>query len=145
MPVLPLVGSSTVAPGKSRPSFSASASSEPRKRTSSSLTYTLTKRCSDPSSAIRRALIPGCLLSRSSKSAPSVSPAPSTDFSPPVYVRRMVGTRTFTAIVSLFPQGCLYEQRRSPRQDFHRLLGHLAVHDAVRPELDLVRLAGGHQ
>src|SRR3954447_139112 len=70
----------------------------PVNRTSSSLTYTLTKRCSLPSSVTRRPLRPGCLASRSSTSAPRVSPLPSTVLLPPVWVRRMVGIRTSMAM-----------------------------------------------
>src|SRR6185312_3739442 len=59
-------------------------SSAPVKRTSSSLTYTLTNRCSEPSSVTSRPLRPGCFASRSSISEPSELPLASTCFSPPV-------------------------------------------------------------
>src|SRR3954451_11200369 len=76
----------------------------PVKRTSSSLTYTLTKRCRLPSSVTRRFFRPGCLLSRSSTSAPRVSPLPSTVLLPPVWVRRMVGIRTSMAMACGSPR-----------------------------------------
>src|SRR6478609_6215902 len=60
----------------------------------------LTKRCSLPS-LTRRAAMPGCRASRSSITSATVAPFASTDFSPPVWVRRMVGTETVTAMLGL--------------------------------------------
>src|SRR3954471_23775961 len=48
--------------------------------------------------------MPGCLLSRSSTSAPSVAPLPSTVLLPPVWVRRMVGIRTSMAMACGSPR-----------------------------------------
>jgi len=76
------------------------ASSDPWNRTSSSLTYTLTKRCRAPASVIRRDLMPGYLPSRSDRSSEMVAPLPSTLFEPLVYVRRMVGMRTSMAMAA---------------------------------------------
>src|SRR3954470_16516651 len=76
----------------------------PVKRTSSSLTSTFTNRCSLPSSVTRRFFRPGCLLSRSSTSAPSVAPLPSMVLLPPVWVRRMVGIRTSMAMACGSPR-----------------------------------------
>src|SRR5699024_10458385 len=74
-----------------------SASSPPEKRTSSSLTYTLTKRCS-LSSLINRSFSPELRLSMSSITSSTFLPDASTDFSPPVCCRRMVGMDTVTAM-----------------------------------------------
>src|ERR1700709_250605 len=104
------------------------------------------KRCSF-SSLTRRACSPAWRDSTSSIASRTVLPAASTDFSPPVWVRRMVGMETFTAMV-LPPLGCCWWQTFGRSLLFHdldRFLGDDAVHDAVRPELVLVRVLGGHQ
>ena len=69
IPVLPLVGSRMVAPGRNEPSASTS-----------------------------RSLRPGLRASMSSITADSVFPSPWTALAPPVNVRRIVGIRTSTAI-----------------------------------------------
>src|ERR1700712_4726535 len=131
------------------------------------------KRCRDPSFT-SRPLIPEWRLSRSSITSATVEPDASTDFSPPVCVRRMVGTDTVTAMVG-FSSGCglltkyQYAQPtpgipgrscRSGRvgdgvgtgmgehvrlDNFNRLLGDLAVDDAVGAQLVAVGIAGGDQ
>src|SRR5699024_6701195 len=62
-----------------------------------SLTYTLTKRC-NLSSLISRSLSPELRLSMSSITSSTFLPEASTDFSPPVCCRRMVGMDTVTAM-----------------------------------------------
>src|SRR5690242_2535167 len=74
--------------------------------------------------------MPGWLASRSSMSAARVAPFASTAFSPPVYVRRIVGIRTSMAMVLL--SACDLMRLVG---DLDRLLGDLAVDDPVGPEL----------
>src|ERR687892_659883 len=118
-----------------------SVSSEPRYRTSSSFTYTLTNRWRAPSPVISRARIPGYRDSRSSSTSRTVVPSPSTWPSPPVCDRRTDGTFTRTGTVSHSGRGRpLRLRRRLPRgQPAERLvvdqLGHrgvLPAHGAVR-------------
>src|SRR5438034_99488 len=71
-----------------------------RYRTSSSLTYTFTNRCSPPSSVTRLPLMPGYLVSMSSMTSPSVRPVPSIVGRPSTCARRRVGIFTVTAIPS---------------------------------------------
>src|SRR3954464_8437774 len=111
-------------------------SSAPVKRTSSSLTYTLTNRCSLPSSVTRRPLRPGCWLSRSSTSWPRVAPLPSTVFAPPVWVRRMVGIRTSMAML-----GVLLGRVWGPRAGCRRRTWQLDR--ATRRRRGRFRTAGG--
>src|ERR1044072_4771573 len=60
----------------------------------------LTNRCNCPL-LISRPAMPLCRDSRSSITSPTVAPLASTDFSPPVWVRRMVGMDTGTAMRGL--------------------------------------------
>src|SRR5919106_1426307 len=117
-----------------------SVSSEPRDRTSSSFTYTLTNRWRAPSPVTSRARIPGYRVSRSSSTSRTVVPSPSTWPSPPVCVRRTDGTFTRTGTASGSCRGrSLGLRRRLPRgQPAERLvvdqLGHrgvLPAHGAV--------------
>ncbi len=71
-----------------------------RKRTSSSFTYTLTKRRSSPVSSTSRSRMPGYWRSRSSMTPVTVSAATWTSAAPLVRLRSGVGMRTDTAIVS---------------------------------------------
>src|SRR4051794_32400371 len=90
----------------------------PRKRTSSSLTYTLTNRCSPPESSIRPDRSPGCRASRSANRSASVAPLPSTCFSPPVYLRRIVGMRTETDMAQSLVGNVLAQPRERARPGF---------------------------
>src|SRR3569833_3423355 len=101
------------------------------------------KRCSF-SSFTRRPLMPAWRDSTSSMTSRTVAPFASTDFSPPVWVRRIVGMETVTAMGSYLRwvltrrrrwRGGLF--RRNSADDLDRLLGNLGVHDPVRPELVL--------
>src|SRR4051812_25074882 len=133
----------------------------------------LTKRCRLPSSVISRPRMPGYCSSRLVSSSASVSPEPSTAFAPPVYWRRMVGTRTSIAMignpskVKRWTEGTrsttgatlvVHARRALPEQvllhgvgihagvdDADRLLGDAAVHDAVRPDRGAPGVRGGHQ
>src|SRR5690242_7561668 len=104
-----------------------------------------TKRCSVPS-LTRRPLMPPWFASRLSITSASVVPLASTVFSPPVWVRRMVGMETVTAMeTSARERDLLLGQRLRRRvvfrHDVDRLLGDLAVHDAERPQLVGLRVA----
>src|SRR4051794_9212701 len=120
------------------PSFSV-VSRPPVNRTSSSLTYTLTNRrrslCPSSLASRSRSLRPGWLASRSSISAASVSPVASTAFSPPVYVRRIVGIRTSMAMVLLSACGLGVVVFARLVGDLDLFFRHRAVDDPVGPEL----------
>src|SRR5918994_1797481 len=92
----------------------------------------LMKRRRSPSST-SRSLMPG--WSESSESIRELRLAPSalTAFSPPVYVRRMVGIRTSMAMSASAPH--LVSARRETGYDGDLFLGHGTVDDSIRPEL----------
>src|SRR5689334_3107452 len=126
-----------------------------RKRTSSSLRYTLTKRRRSPPLSISRSRRPPCRCSKSVNSSPSVDPVPSTCLAPSVYVRRIVGMRTSMAIEQRStglsgrslasnppPAGII------PPESFHHgdgLLGDHAVGDPEGAELGRVLVPRGDQ
>src|ERR687892_1297374 len=112
-----------------------SVSSEPRYRTSSSFTYTLTNRWRAPSPVISRARIPGYRDSRSSSTSRTVVPSPSTWPSPPVCDRRTDGTFTRTGTASRSCRGrSLGLRRRLPRgQPAERLVVDQLGHRGVLP------------
>src|SRR4028119_2049298 len=63
---------------------------------SSSLTYTLTKRWTPPSGALRWVAVPGNWRTRSSTTSPTVAPSAETSDMPPAALRMIVGRRTLT-------------------------------------------------
>src|ERR1044072_2669017 len=100
------------------------------------------KRCGF-SSFTRRPLMAVWRDAASSMGSRTVAPVASTDFSPPVWVRRIVGMETVTAMGSYLRwvptrrrrwRGGLF--RGDSADDLDRLLGDLGVHDPVRPETD---------
>src|SRR3954468_8702368 len=116
-----------------------------------------TNRCSEPL-VISRPAMPLCRDSRSSITSPTVAPLASTDFSPPVWVRRMVGMDTVTAMRMLQVGSGRTSRggtasvavgdvvRAGVREhvtlhDADVFLGDHAVHDAERPELVRVGFA----
>src|SRR6476620_2642664 len=131
-----------------------------------------TNRCSEPF-LISRSPSPLYLLSRSEITSARVAPSAETVFSPLVTGRRIVGTDTETLICCSLVASCccagasgagdrlqavvggsvtivtdastLSCNVGSARNDFHRLLGHRAVHDPVRPDLLGIRLPGRDQ
>src|SRR5579875_3085389 len=87
-------------------------------------------------------------------SAASVSPLASTDFSPPVYVRRMVGILTSMAMGMRTPEnrGCVVRDntgtppyRPTSANALDRLLGDLALDDPERAELRLLVRPGRNE
>src|SRR3569833_2236346 len=109
------------------------------------------KRCSF-SSFTRRPLMPAWRDSTSSMTSRTVAPFASTDFSPPVWVRRIVGMETVTAMGFLPPVGSYTQTPVARRfikigsvEDLDRLLGDLGVHDPVRAELVHFGVAGGDE
>ena len=75
--------------------------------------------------------MPRCRASRSSITSATVAPLASTDFSPPVWVRRMVGTETVTAMLGL-QIGVV----RVGREERQRVVGHV-VRAGVREHVAL--------
>src|SRR5689334_13082207 len=100
-------------------------------------------------------------------SADRLAPAASTDFAPPVYVRRMVGILTSMAIAVCAPRSVVRRLRRgtssersgvmlritpqravivpSSGNDLDGLLGDDAVDDPKRPEFDGFGVARGDE
>src|ERR1700750_3376260 len=98
----------------------------------------LTNRCSLPLST-RRSDIPEELDSRSLIPAWRVSPLAETRFSPPVWVRRMVGIDTEIDMVRHSFQALVL------LDDLDGLFGDDAVQDAIAAQLVLVGVAGRYQ
>src|ERR671911_3232371 len=125
----------------------------------------LTKRCRFPL-VISRSRRPVCRESRSSITSATVLPLASTDFSPPVWVRRMVGMDTVaTGVLQVGRKGRggrLPDEGSDPHRascpvrdvvrarvrehvtlnDVYVFLGHHAIDDPERAELVGVRVAG---
>src|SRR3954447_1244934 len=111
----------------------------------------LTKRCRFPL-VISRSRRPVCRESTSSITSATVAPLASTDFSPPVWVRRMVGMDTVATEVLQIGSGTGRDEvggdsvlgrngvRAGVREhvtlhDLDVFLRHHTVHDPERPEL----------